>query len=305
MPSHIFTRLGLWNEAIRSNRAAEASARAYSTSQGMPAASDQRLHAMDYLTYAYLQSGRDSEAEAVLDELKKIDTIESVSQTAAYAVSAIPARVLLEQRRWKDAAQLELLPNLTALPVVAKFKWSVANVRFANAVGAARSGNAALAREQLSKLTAIEQSVIVPPGEYDWRKQVSIQRQIVEGWLALAEGRKEDAAKIMRAAADLDDATEKHPVTPGSILPAREQLGELLLELGRPADALVEYEASLKRAPKRLSGLYGAGRAAKLAGDTAKASRYFAELRDVTNDGDGQRAEVKEARAFASATATR
>ena len=176
-------------------------------------------------------------------------------------------------------------------------------MQFANAVGAARSGNPASAREHVAKLATIEHSLTVPPGTYDWQKQVSIERQIAEGWLAFAEGRKDDAATIMRAGADLDDATEKHPVTPGSILPAREQLGELLVELGRPAEGLREYEASLQRAPRRLAGVYGAARAARLAGDSTKARRYFAELAEITKGGDSGRAEVKEAKAFAAQTA--
>jgi len=148
----------------------------------------------------------------------------------------------------------------------------------------------------VGKLKGIEDMMVVPAGTYDWRKQVSIERQIAEAWTTYSDGRKDDALTAMRAAADLDDATEKHPVTPGNILPAREQLGEMLLEAGRPADALVEYEASLKRAPRRLAGLYGAAHSAKLAGDVAKASHYYAELADVTKGGEGKRAEVVEAR---------
>ncbi|HEX6063322.1 MAG TPA: hypothetical protein VFZ04_03830, partial [Longimicrobiales bacterium] len=136
----------------------------------------------------------------------------------------------------------------------------------------------------------------VPAGSYDWRKQVSITRQVADAWATYAEGSAQDALQIMHAAADLDDATEKHPVTPGAILPAREQLGELLLELGQGAEALRQFEASLQRAPRRFGGLYGAARAAKLAGDAAKAKRYFAELSEVTKASDGSRAEVKEAR---------
>ena len=305
MPSHIFTRIGLWEEAISSNRAAEAAAKAWAKASGMPGAWDQQLHAMDYLAYAYLQTGRDAEAERVFDQLKAIGRTVPPSPTAAYAATAIPARVLLERRKWSEAAASELPPGIMGLEAVAAYKWSEANLRFAKAVGAARSGNAAMAREQVAGLQKIEAAIAVRPGEYDWGKQVSIERQIAEGWLALAEGRKEEAARIMRAAADLDDATEKHPVTPGAVLPAREQLGELLIELGRPAEALAEYEASLKRAPKRLGGLYGAARSTKLAGDSAKAGRYFTELKDVTKGGDGTRAEVKEARAFEAETAAR
>jgi tetratricopeptide (TPR) repeat protein len=304
MPSHIFTRLGLWDESIRSNRAAEAAARAWGKASGMSGAWDQQLHAMDYLTYAYLQSGRDAEAQGVFDELMAISRA-SATPTTAYAVTSIPARMLLERRRWREAAAFEMPPTLGGLEALTKHKWAEANVRFANAVGAARSGDVERARAALARLGEIESTIVVPPGEYDWGKQVSIERQIAQGWLELAQGRKDEALRTMRAAADLDDATEKHPVTPGSILPAREQLGELLLELGRPGEALAEYESSLKRAPRRLAGIYGASRSAKLAGDLAKARRYFAELVDIAKGSDGARPEVKEARAFATETAGR
>ena len=277
MPSHIFTRLGLWDESIRSNQAAKAAALAHAQASGMAGAWDQQLHAMDYLAYAYLQTGRDAEAQKVLQELRAIEQA-TPGQTTAYAVSAIPARVLLERRQWKEAVGFELPAGLLALKAVTDNPWAVANVRFANAVGAARSGDVKRSRALVAELQSIEQSLVTPPGAYDWKTQVSIERQIAEAWLAFAEGRSGDAQGLMRAAADLDDATDKHPVTPGAILPAREQLGELLLELRRPAEALHEYRASLERAPRRLAGLYGAARAAKLAGNAAEARRYYAEL---------------------------
>jgi tetratricopeptide (TPR) repeat protein len=261
----------------------------------MSGAWDQQLHAMDYLTYAYLQTGRDAEAREVLDELLAL-TASNPTPTAAYALTAIPARVLLERRKWHDAASFELPAKLAASEALTNQKWAEANLRFANAVGAARSGDVIRAKAALTRLGAIENSIVVGPGEYDWRKQVSIQRQVADGWLAFAEGRTDDAPRIMMAAATLDDATEKHPVTPGSILPAREQLGELLLELGRPDEALSAYEESLKRAPKRLVSVYGAARAARLAGDPAKAGRYFGELAEMTKDSDGALPEVVEAR---------
>lgn len=253
---------------------------------------------MDYLAYAYLQTGRDAEAKQVLDELKLIRAADPPTRTVAYAVTAIPARLLLERRRWSEAAALELPPNLAALPALANHKWAVTHVHFARALGAARSGKPELARAEIEKLAALEQSLTIGPGDYDWRKQIAIERQIAEAWLAHRAGNDDDALKSMRAAADLDDATEKNPVTPGPILPAREQLGELLLELHRPAEALKEFEASLERAPGRLAGLYGAAQAAKLAGDPVKARRHFAELARMTVQGDGDRAEVKAARTF-------
>jgi Tfp pilus assembly protein PilF len=305
MPSHIFVRLGLWDEAIKSNLASEAASRAFAKAQGLADSSSERLHAMDYLAYGYLQTAQDAEAERVLAELNAIDRADPPIFTVAYAATAIPARLALERRQWEKAASLELRDNVRNLAPLADFKWGEAHVRFARAVGAARSGNSEAARTEVEALKAIEQSLTIPAGAYDWRTQVAIERQIAEAWLAFAEGRGEDAARLMRAAADLDDATEKHPVTPGAILPAREQLGELLLEQDRPAEALTEFESSLKRAPKRLAGLYGAARAAALAGDQAKAREYYAQIVDLTKNTDGTRPEVKEARSFTAASARR
>jgi tetratricopeptide (TPR) repeat protein len=305
MPSHIFTRLGLWDEAIRSNLASKASARSHALAMGMPDTWDQALHAMDYLTYAYLQTGQDDKALAVLEDLRAIDRADPPSPTVAYAVTAIPARVLLERSRWKEAAAFNLPPNLAKLTALSNHVWAIANVHFAKAVGAARSGNRALARTEVSKLAEIERTLVVPPGEYDWGKQVSIERQIGQAWLARAEGDPDGALRLMRGAADLDDATDKHPVTPGAILPAREQLGALLLDLGRPADALREYQASLQRAPRRLAGLYGAAQSAKLSGDRATAERYFTELASMTHDGNNDRAEIRDARLFEASLSAR
>lgn len=300
MPSHIFTRLGLWDESIKSNLAAEAAAVEFERSTHMPGAWDQQLHAMDYLAYAYLQTGRDRDLAGLLARLNRIQVADPASPTSAYAVTAIPARAVLERQRWSDAARLELPAGLQRLQALSNYKWAIANIRFARAVGSARSADISHAREEIAALSVLEQSVVIPAGEYDWRKQISIQRQIAEAWLAKAENRDADAERTMRAAADLDDATEKHPVTPGNILPAREQLGELLLELKRPADALKEYEASLIRAPRRLSGLYGAAHAARLAGNSAVARGYYAQLIEMTKAGDTTLSEIKEARAFAA-----
>jgi tetratricopeptide (TPR) repeat protein len=302
MPSHIFTRLGLWDESIRSNKAAEAAALTLASAMGMPGTPAERLHAMDYLAYAYLQTGQDQEALKVLTALRAINRADPPSPTVAYAVTAIPARVLLERRRWNEAASFEMPANLAALPALANHKWAIANVHFAKAVGAARSGKLDVARGEVAKLSEIEGALQIPPGEYDWRKPIAIERQIAEAWVAHADARNADAVRLMRAAADLDDATEKHPVTPGAILPAREQLGELLLHLGRSREALTEYEASLQRAPRRLAGLYGAAQAAKLAGDAGKARLYYAELAAMTAKSDGARPEVKSARLFAASS---
>ena len=303
MPSHIFTRLGMWEESIASNLKSEAAARALVKSEGLDGGSNEQLHAMDYLAYAYLQTGQEEGAQRVLAELNALHKVNQPIFTTAYAATAVPVRILLENRRWKEAASLKLQDNVAKLAPLENFQWADAHIYFARAIGAARSGDAAAAREATAKLKAIEDALVVPPGTYDWRKQVSIERQVADAWTNYAEGKKEEAVALMRAAADLDDATEKHPVTPGAILPAREQLGEMLVELNRPKEALVEYEGSLKRAPRRLVGLYGAAHSAKLAGDAAKASAYYAELADVTKASDGTRAEIKEAREAAKLAA--
>ena len=305
MPSHIFVRLGLWDEAIRSNLASEAAARSLAKSQGLPDSSSDRLHAMDYLAYAYLQTGQDRQAESVLADLKAIRRADPPIFSVAYAATAIPTRLALERRRWKEAASLELPANVRTLAPLETFAWGAAHIHFARAIGAARSGQVAMARTEVAELRAIEQSLEVPPGTYDWRTQVAIERQIAEAWLAQGERHTSEAIALMRKAADLDDANEKHPVTPGAILPAREQLGELLLELGRPKEALTEYEASLKRAPRRLAGLSGAARAALLARRTVAARSYYAQLLELTKDSDGARAELREARLAAAKLAVR
>jgi tetratricopeptide (TPR) repeat protein len=305
MPSHIFVRLGLWDEAIKSNLASEAASRTFAKAQGLPDSSSERLHAMDYLAYGYLQTGQDGEAERVLAELGAIRRVDPPMFSVAYAATAIPARLALERRQWDVAASLILPDSVRGLAPLGDFQWAEAHVRFARAVGAARSGKAPDARAEIAMLKAIEQGLTIPPGSYDWRTQVAIERQIAEAWLAHAEGRNEDAERLMRAAADLDDATEKHPVTPGAILPAREQLGELLLEIGRPSDSLNEYEAALKRAPGRLAGLFGAAHAAGLSGDDAKARLYYAQIVGMTGKSDGRREEVREARAVAARSARR
>jgi hypothetical protein len=298
MPSHIFIRMGLWQEAIRSNLDAEASAKAFAQRHKMPGAWDEQLHAMDYLAYAYLQSAQDKQAWAVLDEMNKIQKVEPQTFKVAYAFAAIPARYALERKRWDEAAKLSLPANTVGMFPWQRFTWAEAHIHFARAIGAARSGDVGSAREEVQKLAALKESLKIGKGEYDWAKQVDIERQIAAAWLAFAEGKHDESLQLMRAVADLDDATDKHPVTPGSILPAREQLGELLLELKQPAAALTEFETSLRSAPERFNGLYGAARAATLAADQKKARSYYTKLMALTRDADTSRPEIAEAKAF-------
>jgi tetratricopeptide (TPR) repeat protein len=298
MPSHIFIRLGLWQEAIRSNLDAEASAKAFAVRNKMRGAWDEQLHAMDYLAYAYLQTAQDKQALAVLDEMKRIQSAEPQTFKVAYAFAAVPARYVLERKRWDEATKLMLLPNTVGMFPWRKFPWAEAHINFARAIGFARSGDVAAARKEVDQLASLRDTLVIGNGEYDWAKQVEIERQIAASWLAYAEGKQDESLHLMRAVADLDDATDKHPVTPGAILPAREQLGELLLELKQPAAALQEFEISLRSTPERFNSLYGAARAASLAADQKKARSYYEKLLALTQQADTSRLEIKEAKAF-------
>jgi tetratricopeptide (TPR) repeat protein len=264
----------------------------------MPGAWDEQLHAMDYLAYAYLQGAQDKQAGGVLDELNKIRRVDPPNLKVAYAFTAIPARYALERRQWNEAAKLPLHPGNMEMFPWQRFRWAEAHIRFARAIGLARIGDPASARQEVQELADIRQAIVEVKGDYDWAKQVEIKRQIAAAWLAHAEGKHEESLSLMRAAAELDDATEKHPVTPGTLLPAREQLGELLLELKQPAAALQEFETSLRIAPNRFNGLYGAARAANLAADRKRAKTYYGKLVAQCRQTDSLRAEIVEAKKF-------
>jgi len=294
MPSHIFIRLGLWQESIHSNRASAAAAKEYGLKTFPGSVWDQELHALDYLAYAYLQSAQEREAKGVLDELKAMQKAEPESGASAYAFTAIPARYALERRAWAEAASLTLSPSTFPW---SRYRWAEANVYFARALGAARSSNTASAQKEVEQLQSLRDTLAEAKQSY-WADQVEVQRRAAAAWLAQAEGKSEEALQLMRSAADLEDATEKHPVTPGSVVPARELLGDLLLELKQPAQALSEFEASLRASPNRFNGLSGAARAAQLAGDTEKARSYYAKLVSLSEHGDSARAELTEAQTF-------
>jgi hypothetical protein len=259
---------------------------------------DEQFHAMDYLAYAYLQGAQDKQARGLLDELNKIQRAEPETFKVAYAYTAIPARYALERRRWDEAAKLTLPPDALGEFPWQRFRWAEAHIHLARAVGAARTGDTNSARQEVEKLAAIRQALTEIKGDYDWAKQVEIERQVASAWLAYAEGKREESLRLMSAAAELDDSIEKHPVTPGNILPAREQLGELLLELRRPLAALQSFEASLRSAPNRFNGLYGAARAAKLAADQKRAKTYYGKLVTLCRQADSVRPEIEEAKAF-------
>src|SRR5436309_5126691 len=293
MPSHIFTRLGLWQESIDSNRASASAGKAYYTKLGKDAVWDQTLHALDYVVYAYLQTGQDKQARAVLEELGAMQKSEPESFVAAYAYAAIPTRLALEQHRWSEAAALSAASKPFPWD---RFAWAEAITAFGRALGAARSGDAAKARAEVQKLDGYRTALVAAKQTY-WAEQVNIQQQAAAAWAARAEGKNDEALRLMRAAADLEDSTEKHPVTPAPVVPARELLGELLLDLNQPAQALVEFEASSVREPNRFNGIFGAARAAELAGNTAKAKTYYAKLVALCDKADGDRPELRQAKA--------
>jgi len=290
MPSHIFTRRGYWDESISSNLAAAAAAHKDNWI-------GEELHAMDYLTYAYLQGARDNEAKGILDSLPGL--LKGVPSYFAglYATAAIPARYAVERRQWVEAATLKtpegVFPGGAAC-------WAEANLDFARGLAWARLGAITKARASIQELQQCHEALL-QANDTLWAAQVEVQRQTVSAWLALLLEENEEAVRLMRAAADLEDSTDKHPVTPGAVVPARELLGEMLLELGNAAEARREFEATLQASPNRFRSLYGAARAATAAGDAKRAGEYFSKLVELCAQADTERAELLEARSFLAA----
>ena len=297
MPSHIFTRLGLWGESIESNIASAAAARRRVARDHPGSASFDTLHALDYLEYAYLQIDDQAKAKAALAEAASAQKFDDDSFAAAYALAAIPARWALERRDWAQAAALT--PPRAALSWQ-RYPYAQAITYFARTLGASKLGQLHEARAALNKLDEFHAGLVKSPtpGTYDWVGQVESMRLAAAAWLAFAEGRKDEALSLAGSAADLDDKTGKSPVTPGAILPARELLGDLLMEMGRPAEALAEYETSLRSSPNRFNGIYGAARAAELSGDKAKARALYTQLAANCVSGPSARKEIRQAREF-------
>ncbi len=254
MPSHIFTRLGLWDESIRSNLASAEAARQLMARTHPGAAHFDALHAMDYLMYAYLQLGQEAKAKQVVDLVRAVTQLDQPLFSAAYAFAAVPARYALERHDWAGAARLTVAP--------AWFPWKTfpsaeALTQFGRGMGAARSGDIAGARTALARLDTLYQPLVGMKAGYDWAPQVDVQRRALRGWIARAEKRDVDAVTQLRAAADLEDSTDKSPVTPGALLPAREQLADLYTELGRKHEAAEAYQTVLKTSPGRRNSMRG------------------------------------------------
>jgi hypothetical protein len=287
MPSHIFTRLGLWQESIDSNLASAAAAR----KNGLVG---DELHAIDYLVYAYLQKGQDREALDVSNAMPKPQSNDAAYYPGLYAAAIIPARLAIERHRWSDAAALTLPAG--TLPG-GRYSSTEANLYFAQALGAARSGNLEAARESLQRMSSLRDRLLQNHDKYS-SEQVDIQRESVRAWITFAEGKKDDALNQMRAAADHDDSVDKLPVTPGPIVPSRELFGEMLLETKQPAAALEAFETSLQLAPERFNSLYGAAHAALLSGDRQKGSTYYAKLLANCPRPSSDLPELREAKLF-------
>ncbi len=287
MPSHIFTRVGYWKESISSNTESVRAAKASNE------ANDQ-LHAMDYLVYAYLQTGQDAKAQAVIDEMGRASGFAETFIAGPYALAASPARYALERGNWNAAAQLPVRPT------------PLANVEaithFARALGAARLGEVDAAKAEIARLAELREKLREAKDAY-WAEQVDIQRQVATAWVLYAEGKYEDALNAMSAAAVAEDKTEKHPVTPGVPIPARELYGTMLLERGMAGAALAAFEATLKKEPNRLGATLGAGSAAEQMGDSAKARQHYAAVVALTENADPVRQQVAHAREFVAASA--
>ena len=291
MTSHIFTRRGLWPESIEFNIRAERAARER-TPMGM--ISMHRLHAMDYLAYAYLQMGDDAAAEAVLADMQALEPPFHNHAGTAYSFAAVPARLALERHDWEAAAAVEpawpagvrweQYPHLLAIPY------------FARALGAARTGDHAAAENAIAKLAELQENAEALPGAYDWGIQVEIQKLGAQAWLAFEQGDQQGALRLMAEAAKKETSTEKNPVTPGEALPARELYGDMLAATGDHAGALAEYRAALERSPNRFSSLFGAGRAAELAGDAATAAGYYERLMEIAPEATGDRPALEHAK---------
>lgn len=293
MPSHIFTRLGLWEESIQSNTQSVEAAKCYAANAGIKGHWDEELHGLDYLMYAYLQRGDEANASANLAYFKTINEVFPMTSKDAYSFGAVPARYAVERRDWKSAAQLELSPATFGWE---KYYWERSNTDFARLLGAVHTKDISNARKSLDQLKESYNSLVAAKEKYK-SSLVEIQVKAGEAWLAFGEGNNDKAIELMTAAADLEDKTEKHPVTPGPLMPARELLGDLYVELGTTSEALLAYEAALKRQPNRFNALSGAAATAAKSGNVAKAKLYYDELLKVAPS-SGRRNELAKATSY-------
>ena len=278
MPSHIFTRLGMWNDCIQSNLASIASAKCYAENAGIKGHWDEELHSMDYLVYAYLQKKDLKKAKEQWDYLNTFKDVSPPNLKGAYTFAAIPARYVLENRLWKEATRLTTTP--AGFPMQ-QFPWQRGIIHFARLLGFVHLNQLDSAKNELAILNQLRNDLLAKKESYK-ANQVDIQIKASEGWIAWKAGNPSLALERMSMAAAMEDKTEKHPVTPGEVLPARELLGDLYLELKQPQEALAAYQSDLDKHPNRYNGLYSAAQAASQCGQKELADYYNKQLKVVT-----------------------
>ena len=292
MPSHIFTRLGMWDESIESNRASSEASRAYARMRYRDATEAEELHALDYTVYSYLQEAQDSKAKEIVDFAGTVrKTNPELEFSGAYALASIPARYTLERNDWKSAATLNI-PNVQHW---ATFPFMEALIEYAHALGRAHIGDLDGARKAIARMQQLREATKEPKFDY-FKQHLELQTQAASAWIAYAEGKKGEAIEVLRRSADTEDVLGKHPVSPGALVPIREQLGSMLLELGQPKEAGKEFQAALKIYPGRFRGMYGAALAAEQSGDRQAAQKLYTKLATQTAKADASREELKRIR---------
>ena len=292
MPSHTYSMMGMWEESIKANQAALAAANDYAAKNYPDATNPAALHSMDFMEYAYLQLGKDKQAKAIADQAAAVKKIQAPGMTMSTdnALAAVPARYALERGDWARAAILEPHPGLSG--------YAGAITYFVRTIGALKTGDTEGAHQDIDRLKELYASYAGKPDEAYWASQTQVLFQAASAWLILKQGEKDRALVLMRAAVDLDESSEKNVAMENRLVPMRELLGYMLLEIGQPKQALAEFEASLKAKPNRLRGYYGAAKAAEGAGDGAAARTLYGKLVTLTKNADTERAEVIEAKAF-------
>ena len=295
MPSHIFTRLGLWNESIKSNIDSADSAVCYAESVNPNANWVSEIHALDYLVYAYLQLGDNAKAQAEMNKMKNIKEVFPADHFAsAYALIAVPSRLAIENKNWKLATQLELPKTKLDWD---KAHWPKAMLHFSRALGFSNIGNSTGAEKELKSLIILREKLNEAKKTYE-SGQVTIQIEAVRGWIEYSKGNSNKAIEYMKLASNLESKTSKAAVTPGEIIPADELLADLYLALNKPRLALESYEQNLKGHPYRFNGIYGAAKAAEKLNDIKLAVYYFDQLVKLSKDTDSSRPEISEAKEF-------
>ena len=295
MPSHIFTRLGLWKESITSNIDSAESAVCYAESVNPDANWVSEIHALDYLVYAYLQLGDNEKAQIEMDKMQEIKQVFPADNFAsAYALIAVPARLAIENKNWELATQLQLPKTKLDWN---KAYWPKAMLHFSRALGFSNTGNSSAAEQELKSLISLRDKLNEAKNTYQ-SGQVTIQIEAVRGWIQYSKGNSKKAIEFMKLASDLESKTSKAAVTPGEIIPADELLADLYMALNKPKEALQAYELNLKGHPFRFNGIYGAAKAAEKLNNIKLATYYFDQLVKLSSQTISSRVEISEAKDF-------